>query len=81
MRISKHSLGVVHFVGIGGIGMSGVAEILHRLGYSVQGSDSSKNSNVTRLKNLGITIYNGHSIQNISNCSLVVISSAVQKKT
>ncbi len=77
MRISKQSLGRVHFVGIGGIGMSGIAEILHKQGYSIQGSDTANNANVKRLKKLGILVCNSHDASNIDNVSLLVISSAI----
>ncbi len=76
-------IGTLHFIGIGGIGMSGIAEILHALGYSVQGSDISESANVKRLSNSGIAIKIGHSAGNITNdkgetCAAVVISSAVK---
>ncbi len=78
MRISSQSLGVIHFVGIGGIGMSGVAEILNSLGYSVRGSDLSDNKNVQRLRGLGISIVIGQKAENVDGASVVVISSAIQ---
>ncbi len=71
------SLGTIHFVGIGGIGMSGIAEILHNLGYSVQGSDLSENANVARLREKGIKIFASHSGKNVENSSVVVKSTAV----
>ena len=60
MRALPLSIGVIHFCGVGGIGMSGIAEVLHNLGYSVQGSDIDKNNNVVRLADLGIIIQIGH---------------------
>ncbi|MCA1928000.1 MAG: UDP-N-acetylmuramate--L-alanine ligase [Calditerrivibrio sp.] len=69
----------IHFVGIGGIGMSGIAEILHNLGYIITGSDISENSNVLRLKDLGINIHIGHSADNVKNVDLLVYSSAVRE--
>jgi len=72
------NIGTIHFVGIGGIGMSGIAEILHNLGYSVQGSDISDNANVQRLRGLGITVFVGHEASNITDANVVVISTAVK---
>ena len=71
------NIGTIHFVGIGGIGMSGIAEILHNLGYKVSGSDASKNANVERLRSLGITVDIGHKSENIKGVSVVVKSTAV----
>jgi UDP-N-acetylmuramate--alanine ligase len=71
-------IGIVHFVGIGGIGMSGIAEILHNLGYKVQGSDIAESANVKRLKDKGIDIKLGHKGENIGDAAVVVISSAVK---
>lgn len=70
-------IGIIHLVGIGGIGMSGIAEILHNLGYHVTGSDVSENANVLRLKNLGIEVRIGHKASNIEKASVVVKSTAV----
>lgn len=72
------NLGTIHFIGIGGIGMSGIAEIMHNLGYDVQGSDLSENDNVLRLRNIGIKVYIGHLEENIESASIVVKSTAVQ---
>ena len=72
------SIGTVHLVGIGGIGMSGIAEIMHNLGYKIQGSDMVPNANVKRLQTMGIDIQCGHDGAHISNAELVVISSAVK---
>lgn len=71
-------VGVIHFVGIGGIGMSGMAEILHNLGYKVAGSDMTENANVERLRKLGIEVYIGHEAKNISGAGVVVKSTAVK---
>jgi UDP-N-acetylmuramate--alanine ligase len=71
-------IGIIHFIGIGGIGMSGIAEILHNLGYKVQGSDASTNYNVTRLEKLGITVKIGQSADNIGDAAVVVKSSAIK---
>lgn len=54
------NIGLVHFIGIGGIGMSGIAEVLHNLGYKVQGSDQSDSANVQRLREKGIEVFVGH---------------------
>ncbi|MDG4719865.1 MULTISPECIES: UDP-N-acetylmuramate--L-alanine ligase [Thalassospira] len=72
------NIGTIHFVGIGGIGMSGIAEILHNLGYSVQGSDISDNANVQRLRGLGIKVFIGHQGSNVEEAKVVVISTAVK---
>lgn len=71
-------IGPMHFVGIGGIGMSGIAEILHNLGYQVQGSDMSENANVARLRELGVPIVIGHDADNLGEAQVLVISSAVK---
>jgi len=78
MRALPLDIGLVHFVGIGGIGMSGIAEVMHTLGYQVQGSDLSRNANVDRLEALGIKVYTGHSAENLNDARVVVISSAVK---
>lgn len=78
MRITPLNIGTIHLIGIGGIGMSGIAEILHSMGHTVQGSDLSDNANVQRLKEKGIQIFMGHEAHHIENASIVVPSSAVQ---
>ncbi|MFT6557522.1 UDP-N-acetylmuramate--L-alanine ligase [Sneathiella sp.] len=78
MRALPLDIGLVHFVGIGGIGMSGIAEVMHNLGYSVQGSDLSRNPNVERLEALGIKVSIGHQEENLGESRVVVISSAVK---
>ena len=77
MKINKKQL--IHIIGIGGIGMSGIAEILKGLGYSVQGSDISLNSNILRLKGKKIRVFIGHSKKNLKNVDLVIYSSAIKK--
>ncbi len=79
MRTLPLTIGTIHFVGIGGIGMSGIAEVLHNLEYSVQGSDISENANVKRLRALGIPITTGHGEENLGEAHVVVISSAVKE--
>ena len=69
----------IHFIGIGGIGMSGIAEILFQSGYKVQGSDLSKSNNTNRLENLGIKIYIGQQKSNIVNAKIIVVSTAISK--
>ena len=72
-------LGPIHFVGIGGIGMSGIAEVLHNLGYTVQGSDASDNANVKRLREKGIACSVGHRAENLGEAEVVVVSTAIQR--
>ena len=71
-------IGPVHFVGIGGIGMSGIAEVLVNLGYRVQGSDVAENANVQRLKAKGVTVFIGHDAANLGEARIVVVSSAIK---
>jgi UDP-N-acetylmuramate--alanine ligase len=78
MRTLPRSLGPIHFVGIGGIGMSGIAEVLHNLGYTVQGSDLADGANTRRLAELGIGISIGHAAENLGPAQVVVVSSAVK---
>ncbi|WP_332060476.1 UDP-N-acetylmuramate--L-alanine ligase [Bartonella sp. CB74] len=73
------NIGLIHFVGIGGIGMSGIAEVFHNLGYKVQGSDQVNNANVERLRNKGINVHIGHSAENLGAAEVVVISTAIKK--
>lgn len=72
------SVGLIHFIGIGGIGMSGIAELLHNLGYQVQGSDKAENGNTARLRKKGIKIFIGHDAKNLGAADVVVISTAVK---
>ncbi|MFT4924196.1 MAG: UDP-N-acetylmuramate--alanine ligase [Phenylobacterium sp.] len=67
----------IHFVGIGGAGMGGIAEVLHNLGYIITGSDISRGNVVNRLASLGVKVVIGHKAENIANASVVVVSSAV----
>jgi UDP-N-acetylmuramate--alanine ligase len=73
------SLGPIHFVGIGGIGMSGIAEVLHNLGYTVQGSDVSESANVKRLAEKGIKVHIGQAAANIEGAAVLVVSSAIRR--
>jgi UDP-N-acetylmuramate--alanine ligase len=68
----------VHFIGIGGIGMCGLAELLHNMGAKVTGSDASENAQTNRLKKMGITVFQGHDLKNVSDSEVVVYSSAVK---
>ncbi len=72
-------LGPIHFVGIGGIGMSGIAEVLMTLGYTVQGSDAKASKITDRLVTLGATVFEGQAAENIGNAAVIVVSSAIKK--
>ena len=72
-------IGPIHFVGIGGIGMSGIAEVLMNLGYTVQGSDASDSANVKRLRDKGATIAVGHAAENLGFAEVVVVSTAIKR--
>jgi len=78
MKTIPIDLGKLHFVGIGGIGMSGIAEVLNNLGYTVQGSDIAESANVQRLRDMGIEVSIGHHGDNIGDAVVVVVSSAVK---
>jgi UDP-N-acetylmuramate--alanine ligase len=78
MRSLPGSIGPLHFIGIGGIGMSGIAEVLHNLGYSVQGSDLAESANTRRLAGLGIRVAIGHRAENLDSAEVIVVSSAVK---
>jgi UDP-N-acetylmuramate--alanine ligase len=77
MKLPRN-IGPVHFVGIGGIGMSGIAEVLANLGYAVQGSDQAENANVKRLREKGVKISIGHAADNLDGAQVVVVSSAIK---
>ena len=74
-------LGPIHFIGIGGIGMSGIAEVMHNLGYTVQGSDAADNYNVRRLAEKGMTTFIGHEAKNVEEAAVVVVSTAIRRAT
>lgn len=78
LRISPDRVGIIHFVGIGGIGMSGIASILKDMGYQVRGSDLSENGNVLRLRSQGIDVVIGHDPLNIRGASVLVVSSDIK---
>ncbi len=77
MRLPR-DIGPVHFIGIGGIGMSGIAEVLVNLGHTVQGSDQTDSANVKRLRDKGVKIAIGHSPESLAGARVVVISSAIK---
>ncbi|GGC39261.1 UDP-N-acetylmuramate--L-alanine ligase [Siccirubricoccus deserti] len=79
MRALPQTIGPIHFVGIGGIGMSGIAEVLHNLGYQVQGSDIAEGYNIARLRQAGIPVAIGHAAENLDAAQVVVVSTAVRK--
>ena len=76
--MKKLSGAKIHFVGIGGIGMCGLAELMHNLGAIVSGSDLRENQQTTHLKNLGVTIFQGHKAEQVGEVDVVVYSSAVK---
>src|SRR6185437_5970385 len=78
MRLPRE-IGPIHFVGIGGIGMSGIAEVLCNLGYTVQGSDAADGANVARLREKGITVSIGHKAENVDGADVVVVSTAIKR--
>jgi UDP-N-acetylmuramate--alanine ligase len=72
------NVGMIHFVGIGGIGMSGIAEALHSLGYRVQGSDQADSANAKRLRDKGIVVHVGHDANHLGDAEVVVVSTAIK---
>ena len=78
MKINIASKEIVHFIGIGGIGMSGLAQVMKNMGFAIQGSDLNKNKNTDRLISSGIKVYFDHNKRNIKNATLIVISSAIK---
>jgi UDP-N-acetylmuramate--alanine ligase len=72
-------IGPIHFIGIGGIGMSGIAEVLMNLGYTVQGSDASDNANVKRLRDNGAKVFIGHKAEHVEGAEVLVVSSAIKR--
>ena len=82
--MSKIKLGkqeIIHFIGIGGIGMSGLAQIMKTMGFKVQGSDINKNKNIENCKKLGIRVFEGHKRKNIKNVTIIVKSSAIKSSS
>ena len=79
MKGVETDIGTIHFVGIGGIGMSGIAEVMHNLGYTVQGSDIAESASVERLRARGIKVLIGHAAANLGDAAVVVTSTAVRR--
>ena len=79
MSINLGKSEIIHFVGIGGIGMSGLALIMTGLGFKIQGSDNSSNKNIDRLKKNRIKVYLGHTSSNIKKATILVVSSAIKE--
>ena len=79
MKIDLAKTELVHFIGIGGIGMSGLAQIMNNMGFIIQGSDLNHNKNTDRLIKMGIKVYFGHDQKNIKQATMIVISSAIKK--
>ena len=79
MKFNIASNEIIHFIGLGGIGMSGLAQIMHNMGFQIQGSDLSHNKNTERLIKTGIRTYIGHNKKNIKRATMAVISSAIKK--
>ena len=79
MKALGTDIGTIHFVGIGGIGMSGIAEVMHQLGYKVQGSDVAESYVVEKLRKKGITLSIGHSADNLGDAAVVVCSTAIKE--
>ncbi|GAC1500815.1 MAG: UDP-N-acetylmuramate--L-alanine ligase [Steroidobacteraceae bacterium] len=77
MKAMGTDIGTIHFIGIGGIGMSGIAEVMHQLGYRVQGSDAAESYVVEKLKKAGIPVTIGHSRENLGDAAVVVCSTAI----
>ena len=80
MRLPRE-IGPIHFIGIGSIGMSGIAEVLINLGYTVQGSDASDNANVKRLRDKGAKIAIGHAAENVEGAEVLALSEASEPCT
>ena len=79
MKINIASNEVIHFIGIGGIGMSGLAQIMNNMGFGIQGSDLIRNKNTERLIKKGVKLFFGHDQKNIKKATMIVISSAIKK--
>ncbi len=78
MKIELAKSEIIHFIGIGGIGMSGLALIMKGMGFKIQGSDISSNKNIERLKKNNVKVIIGHSRENINKATIIVISSAIK---
>ena len=80
MKINIASNEVIHFIGIGGIGMSGLAQIMNNMGFVIQGSDLNRNKNTDRVSKIGVKVNFGHQRKNLNKATMIVISSAIKKK-
>jgi UDP-N-acetylmuramate--alanine ligase len=80
MRGVGTDIGTIHFVGIGGIGMSGIAEVMHNLGYAVQGSDVAEGYAIEGLRSRGIKVMIGHAASNVEGAAVVVVSTAIKRE-
>ena len=78
MKINIANNEVVHFIGIGGIGMSGLAQIMKNMGFRIQGSDLNRNKNTDRLIKTGIKVFLGHHKKNLKKATMIIISSAIK---
>ena len=78
MKINIASNEIIHFIGIGGIGMSGLAQIMKNMGFAIQGSDLNQNKSTERLIKKGIKVYFGHHQKNLNKTTMIVISSAIK---
>ena len=76
----KNKIKKIHFIGIGGSGMSGIAEVMHNLGFNISGSDSASSKVTRELKQMGIKISFKHDARNVNNADVIVISSAISKR-
>ena len=79
MKINIASNEVIHFIGIGGIGMSGLAQIMNNMGFVIQGSDLNRNKNTDRVSKIGVKVNFGHQRNNLNKATMIVISSAIKK--
>ena len=77
-KINLGQKDVIHFVGIGGIGMSGLAQIMRNMGFKIQGSDQNKNKNIISCTKFGIKIFIGHSSNNVKKATILVKSTAIK---
>src|SRR5215469_2975716 len=75
----KHKVKNIHFVGVGGAGMSGIAEVLANQGFKVSGSDLADNATTRRLKTLGVNVMQGHAAENVATADALVVSTAVKE--